>query len=613
MRSCARAPQVVLVDELAHTNVPGSRNAKRCEDVEELLAAGITVISTLNIQHLESVNDVVEQITGVKQRETIPDAIVRRADQVELVDMAPEAIRRRMAHGNIYPPERVDAALGNYFRPGNLAALRELALLWVADRVEEGLADYRDRHGIDRPWETRERILVAITGSADGDRLIRRGARMAARAHGELIAVHVTSLNGEPQGSRGGARAPEAAGRGARGTVKDVAGDDVGETLVADREVAQRHPDRARLDAALTLCAADARIGDQPGDPSLGNRDRRPRDQPGGERRADRARRDGGAASRRCRATEGGDGVRCGRRRLPLLTLLIAQLRAHLGLPSILLLYLLAVVLISAVGGLWPALAAALAGFLLANWYLHASGAHVHDLRRRQLRRADRVPRRGAVVSGFVALASRRAAEGARARAESEALVRLGGSSSVPTLLETLRRALGLRSVALLHRGGYRLGDRRRSAGTRDRTRAGRTQRIIPLDEVHELHLFGGIGRRAGSADSRRVRRRDRHRDRRSRSSRRRCARSARSWLRGMRVRRSSSSTGRGHAGDRRPAAAGRRGRRGARTLWRPPQQRAGSRCSAGISSISAGSRVASSSVAVEDVSVGDVLAAASP
>ena len=129
----ARRPGVALVDELAHTNVPGSRNEKRWQDVDELLDAGITVISTLNIQHLESLNDVVERITGSAQRESIPDEIVRRADQIELVDMSPEALRRRMAHGNVYPAERIDAALGNYFRVGNLGALRELALLWVAD------------------------------------------------------------------------------------------------------------------------------------------------------------------------------------------------------------------------------------------------------------------------------------------------------------------------------------------------------------------------------------------------------------------------------------------------------------------------------------------------
>ena len=178
----ARKPAVALVDELAHTNVPGSRNEKRWQDVDELLAAGIDVISTVNIQHLESVNDVVERITGVKQRETIPDEVVRRADQFELIDMTPEALRRRMAHGNIYPAERIDPAFTNYFRPGNLAALRELALLWVADRVDESLEDYRERHGITDTWETRERVLVALTGAPSTESLIRRAARVAQRA-----------------------------------------------------------------------------------------------------------------------------------------------------------------------------------------------------------------------------------------------------------------------------------------------------------------------------------------------------------------------------------------------------------------------------------------------
>src|SRR5262249_58259712 len=136
------------VDELAETNVAGSRNAKRWQDIRELLDAGITVVATVNIQHLESINDVVEQITGVPQRETVPDEIVRQADQIELVDMTPEALRRRMAHGNIYPPEKIDAALTNYFRSGNLAALRELALLWLADKVDEGLQRYRAEHHI---------------------------------------------------------------------------------------------------------------------------------------------------------------------------------------------------------------------------------------------------------------------------------------------------------------------------------------------------------------------------------------------------------------------------------------------------------------------------------
>ena len=175
----ARKPQVALVDEMAHTNVPGSRHEKRWQDIEDLLDAGIDVISTVNIQHLESINDVVEKITGVVQRETVPDDVVRRADQIELVDMSPEALRRRMAHGNIYPAERVDAALANYFRPGNLAALRELALLWVADRVEDSLQTYMDAHGIADAWETRERVVVAITGVPR-----RRSPHPARRPHG---------------------------------------------------------------------------------------------------------------------------------------------------------------------------------------------------------------------------------------------------------------------------------------------------------------------------------------------------------------------------------------------------------------------------------------------
>lgn len=139
----ARQPQVALVGELAHTNVPGSRHAKRWQDVEELLDAGIDVVTTLNVQHLESLGNVVRQITGVPQRETLPDEVARRADQIELVDLPPELLRRRMLHGEIYPSDRIETALTHYFRVGNLTALRELALLWLADRAEEGLQRYR--------------------------------------------------------------------------------------------------------------------------------------------------------------------------------------------------------------------------------------------------------------------------------------------------------------------------------------------------------------------------------------------------------------------------------------------------------------------------------------
>ncbi|MFJ6775548.1 ATP-binding protein [Kitasatospora sp. NPDC091257] len=193
----ARRPQVALVDELAHTNVPGCRNEKRWQDVEELLAAGIDVISTVNVQHLESLGDAVEGITGVRQREAVPDEVVRRADQIELVDMSPQALRRRLAHGNVYAPEKIDAALANYFRPGNLTALRELALLWTADRVDEYLQKYRAEQGIEGTWQARERIVVGLTGGPEGATLIRRAARIAARVSGgELLAVHISRSDG---------------------------------------------------------------------------------------------------------------------------------------------------------------------------------------------------------------------------------------------------------------------------------------------------------------------------------------------------------------------------------------------------------------------------------
>ncbi len=229
----ARHPQVALVDELAHTNVPGCRNAKRWQDVDELLSAGIDVITTLNIQHLESLNDVTEQVTGVVQHETLPDEVARRADQIELVDMTPEALRRRMAHGNVYPPDRIDAALTHYFRPGNLTALRELALLWLADRVEEGLQRYRAEHGIATPWETRERIVVCVAGEKDDETVIRRAARIAARTPGsDLLAVHVTCDDGLTVDDTTMLESQHALVKSLGGSFQKVPGQDVASTLL---------------------------------------------------------------------------------------------------------------------------------------------------------------------------------------------------------------------------------------------------------------------------------------------------------------------------------------------------------------------------------------------
>ena len=229
----ARHPQVALIDELAHTNVPGCRNTKRWQDVDALLDAGIEVITTLNIQHLESLNDVAKQVTGVEQHETLPDAVARRADQIELVDMTPEALRRRMVHGNVYPPNRVEAALTHYFRPGNLTALRELALLWLADRVEEGLQRYRAEHGIADQWETRERIVVAIAGEKGDEAVIRRAARIAARTPGsDLIAVHVNADDGLLVGPTGTLETQRALVVSVGGSFQELPGDDIPQTLL---------------------------------------------------------------------------------------------------------------------------------------------------------------------------------------------------------------------------------------------------------------------------------------------------------------------------------------------------------------------------------------------
>jgi two-component system sensor histidine kinase KdpD len=189
-----RHPKVALVDELAHTNVPGSgRHEKRWQDVLELLEAGIDVITTVNIQHLESIADAVERMTEVQIRERVPDWVVRKADQIELIDSSPEQLRRRMLHGNIYPREKVPQALTHFFRTDNLIALRELALRFLADETEEELLEHLERHKTQVLWETTERILVGVTGAPGVDAIVRRAARMAARLKADLHVVHVIS------------------------------------------------------------------------------------------------------------------------------------------------------------------------------------------------------------------------------------------------------------------------------------------------------------------------------------------------------------------------------------------------------------------------------------
>jgi two-component system, OmpR family, sensor histidine kinase KdpD len=451
----ARAPQVALVDELAHTNVPGSRNPKRWQDIQELLDAGITVLSTLNIQHLESLNDVVEQITGITQRETVPDQVVRQAEQVELVDMTPEALRRRMVHGNVYALDKVDAALANYFRVGNLTALRELALLWLADKVDEQLDRYRTDHGIGTTWETRERVVVALTGGPEGDTLIRRAARIAARSKGaELLAVHVTRSDGLAGADPARLARQRVLVESLGGTYHEVIGDDIPTALLefargvnATQLVlgASRRPRLAQMLAAGTGMTTTARSG--PIDVHLVTHEHV-------SGRFRRGRRLSASPLSRARRLAGYALALLG---LPALTLALHPLREELSLGSNLLLYLTMVIAVALVGGLRPALLAAVGGSLLLNFYFTPPTGTFTIAEQENLLALIVFVIVAAAVSAVVDLAARRTRQAARATADATTLATVAGSVLRGTrpliaLLERLRETFGLSAVTLLER-----------------------------------------------------------------------------------------------------------------------------------------------------------------
>ncbi|NNN34244.1 sensor histidine kinase KdpD [Streptomyces sp. S3(2020)] len=451
----ARRPQVALVDELAHTNIPGSRNTKRWQDVEELLAAGIDVISTVNIQHLESLGDVVESITGVRQRETVPDEVVRRADQIELVDMSPPALRRRMAHGNIYKPDKVDAALSNYFRPGNLTALRELALLWVADRVDAYLTEYRSEHQVSTIWGSRERIVVGLTGGPEGRTLIRRAARLAEKgAGGEVLAVYISRSDGLTSASPKELAVQRTLVEDLGGTFHHVVGEDIPVALL----------DFSRgVNATQIVLGVSRRKGWQyvfgPGVGATVARDSGP-DLDVHLITHDEAGKGRGLPVNR--------GARLGRSRViwgwlvglggpVLLTWLLRGVAPDVGLANDMLLFLTLTVAAALLGGLFPALASAAAGSLLLNWYF-TPPVHTFTIADPKNIVAIVIFVGVAVsVASVVDLAARRTHQAARLRAESEILSFLAGNvlrgeTSLEELLERVRETFGMESVALLER-----------------------------------------------------------------------------------------------------------------------------------------------------------------
>jgi len=447
----ARHPAVALVDELAHTNVAGSTHEKRWQDVDALLDAGIDVITTVNIQHLESVNDVVEKITGIHQQETIPDAIVRRAEQIEIVDVTPEALRRRMAHGNIYAADKIDASLSNYFRVGNLSALRELALLWLADRVEDSLQRYLDDHSIDSTWETRERLIVGITGAAADADLLRRAARIASRTGAELFAVHVVKADDVRHVAADTSIARELVEE-FEGKFQEVVDDDTATALVAFA--------RSERGTQIVLGASRPRPFWRPANGVVEKVLRHARDLDvhiiavGGERPPHVHRR---RQNERVRRTRKFLALAVTIVLMPVLTVVMTEIRSSLSLSTVFLVYLIAILALSTWSGALVGVLGAVLASGLENYYF------VNPLHTLVVARPDDVVALGAfllfAVSASVVVNrfAQRSHEADRARAEAQILA--GAAANVAAshedlqpLLESLRTVFAASSVALAGR-----------------------------------------------------------------------------------------------------------------------------------------------------------------
>lgn len=450
----ARRPDVALIDELAHTNAAGSDNAKRWEDVETLLEAGIDVVTTVNVQHLESLNDVVFDITGVRQRETVPDEVVRAADQIELVDMSPQSLRRRMSHGNIYAAEKIDAALTHFFREGNLTALRELALLWLADRVEASLDTYRSEHAIEQAWKTRERIVVALGGGKEGDALVRRGIRIVQRASGgQLYAVHVARTDGLVAGGTDDLARQRKLIEEAGGTYHVVAGDDAAEAMldfargVNASQIVVGESTRPRLLAAVSLSVTRAIIR------GSGDMDVLVVTHHGVDTDAARRKREARAMS-----TRQGWGWVVAVVGPPLLAALLLTTGGG-ELSFAFMAFLVMTLLVAFLGGLGPALMSATVSAALSNYYFtvpHDSFkvAHWQDAVSLVLLFVVAV-----ASSRVVTTAARRSRDAGIARTEADLVTTasidvLAGADRLASLLLRLREAFGLSAIVITDPAG---------------------------------------------------------------------------------------------------------------------------------------------------------------
>jgi len=488
-----RAPQVALVDELAWRNPPGSPYETRWEEVEELLDAGIDVLTTLNVQSLESMNDVIYEITGVRETDTIADDLVRQRAEVELVDITQEGIQERLTAGKIYPAEEIDVALANYFRPGNLSALRELALSWTADRVDETLTEYRLIHGIEQPWGTKERIVVGLLAAEGADVIVRRAARTALRSRAELLGVFVRPTAGLDDNESRHLEDLRGLLERLGGSYHEVVGDKIAEALIAfakaenATQIVLGASRRSRFSEWLGRSTVRRLIRDSGTievhvisyEASRPARRRRP------------SRRSALSVRRRVlawiSATVG----------LPLLTLLLLSLRSQIALENVLLVYLLAAVAIGVIGGALPAVVSGVAGFLLANWYFTppfltwkiADAGHLFSLFAFLLVTS--------AVGLLVGNATRRSAEARRARAQAEALAATTTSVHPPFteqasgLTGRIRDVFAMNAAAVLHRtddGWEPLA----AVGATELRDPDDASEVIPLTDDTILALSGG-------------------------------------------------------------------------------------------------------------------------
>lgn len=487
-----RKPDVVLVDELAAANPAGSLHPKRWDEVEALLASGIDVLSTLNIQSLQSLNDVVFEITGVREKDAIADRIVRENAEIELVDLTQERLRERLMAGEIYSPEEMDAAMANYFRPGNLAALRELALSWTADRVDEDVADYRIVHGIDDPWETRERIVVGLSGAPGADVIIRRAARTALRSRAELLAVHVRPATADDDTP--GLDEQRELVQDLGGTYHELVGDNVADALLAF----------AKAENATQIVMGTSRrsrfsewIGSSPAMQVIrksGTIDVHvisyaavaPTSQRLGVTR-------GRSLSSRRRVLAWVLGLTS----LPTVTIGLLSFDAPVALENVLLVYLLAAVAVGVVGGALPAVASAGAGFLLANWYFTppvqtwkiADAGHLFSLFVFLVV--------ASAVGLLVGNATRRSADARQARAHAEALAAATTAtepvfgSQTSGLTKRIRDVFAMSAAAVLRRteGEW---EAIAAVGISELKSPDEADEVIPLTDDTVLVMSGG-------------------------------------------------------------------------------------------------------------------------